>query len=127
VRSVKRESSRVGEAVKHPHVAADLRHGRVIEHLVEEMAGLLSTSNVHVQLQAVLINDQVGREALADKPLFQRKSLLLANRHIVPQVDPRWLHDLGERLDHHLLPAFHTQREELDREHIIEFVHHQSG
>ena len=91
------------------------------------MSGLLPVLDVHAHPRVVLADpERLGLRAV-DAALAQRQSLLLAHGHVVALEHADGVEQPDQRLHDLLLKARHAQRDDLEGQTAVEFVHRQAG
>ena len=95
--------------------------------LVEEVAGLLAVFDVHGHEGIMLADDELRRHRAVDAALALLHALLFPHSEIVALINALRPEHLGQNGENIIPHALHTERDDLERQAIAEFVHRQTG
>ena len=95
--------------------------------LVEEVAGLLAVFDVYGHEGIVLTDDELRRDRAVDAALALLHALLFPHSEIVALINALRPEHLGQNGENIIPHALHTERDDLERQAVAEFVHRQAG
>ena len=95
--------------------------------LVEEVAGLLAVFDVYGHEGVVLTDDELRRNRAVDAALALLHALLFAHGKVVALINALRPEHLGQNGENIIPHALHTERDDLERQTVAEFVHRQAG
>ena len=95
--------------------------------LVEEVAGLLAVFDVYGHEGVVLTDDELRRDRAVDAALALLHALLFAHGKVVALINALRPEHLGQNGENIIPHALHTERDDLERQTVAEFVHRQAG
>ena len=95
--------------------------------LVEEVAGLLAVFDVYGHEGVVLTDDELRRDSAVDAALALLHALLFAHGKVVALINALRPEHLGQNGENIIPHALHTERDDLERQAVAEFVHRQTG
>ena len=93
--------------------------------LVEEVAGLLAVFDVHGHEGVVLTDDELRWDRAVDAALALLHALLFAHGKVVALINALRPEHLGQNGENIIPHALHTERDDLERQTVAEFVHRQ--
>ena len=94
--------------------------------LVEEVAGLLAVFDVHGHEGIVLADDELRRDSAVDAAPCAAPCPPFAHGKVVALINALRPEHLGQNGENIIPHALHTERDDLERQTVAEFVHRQA-